>query len=490
MSRLRFCWSLAAILSISSACGETPPAPTETPPAPTETIPTPEETVPTPPKKVVDDTDCEKCEDPPPAANGILSRRTTWVPQDVVSCPSAVPADDALKPLLRRLSGWRLGSPGVAIDEETGAWHIGEEDPLLVGIDLQWYRNFGGRWIVDPTRYSAFHDLQQNLAHLPCYTNNVALRADRAMESSAPLVTFIADAASALDFSITVGGALPVTDEEDPLSHALNQVGAAAGSAHDLAGLPFALRAAIAQTVLVAIEVAIERDAALDSMVAPEHKAHLFQKGPDAWLANPEGGPDPEGDAVGGMYRRTEGGYDRLYSAAARLAQVVDSIRWQRFQNEEVFQYLVPTPLGAIVVRGGGDDVYDPTVDASLDQNLLLVIDTGGDDVYRIPAGANQSADHPVALHIDLAGNDTYEYVEVPHEKDRPTLLPSDAYGRFAGNRYFGNYSLSETGRQGAGHLGFGYLLDLGGGKRHVSLPSQEPGIRELRGWDPLRRRR
>ena len=74
--------------------------------------------------------------------------------------------------------------------------------------------------------------------------------------------------------------------------------------------------------------------------------------------------------------------------------------------------------------------------------------------------------DHGVAVHVDLGGNDRYEYDEVGSAYDGPGLLPADSEGRRAPDAAarLGAFSLSQAGRQGSGRLGYGYLLDLGGG--------------------------
>jgi hypothetical protein len=91
------------------------------------------------------------------------------------------------------------------------------------------------------------------------------------------------------------------------------------------------------------------------------------------------------------------------------------------------------------------------------------VIDTGGDDTYRIPAGANSELTNPVSVLIDLAGNDHYGYPAAPSARDQGRLA-SDADGRAAQGP---PQSLSNTSRQGVGRLGIGFLFDLGTGNDH-----------------------
>ena len=148
---------------------------------------------------------------------------------------------------------------------------------------------------------------------------------------------------------------------------------------------------------------------------------------------------------------------------AARLALAVESANLTRFRDVTGFEVTVPTPLGSIVLRDGAKHTYSPN-DAAIGSDVLLVLDTGGDDTYRIPAGAPQNG-KAVSVAIDLGGKDRYGYDEVPNAKDG-ARLPSDAAGRYTPvdvpKNDDGPVSLSTTPRQGAGLLGVGMLFDLG----------------------------
>jgi hypothetical protein len=109
--------------------------------------------------------------------------------------------------------------------------------------------------------------------------------------------------------------------------------------------------------------------------------------------------------------------YANLIAAAQVLARLAND-RWLR-QLSGVFDQPVPagkvpmgttgqilyaeeTPYGMIVIGGGGPNTYD------LDHRFGLVIDLGGDDLYRGFIAASADADHGNAVVIDLDGNDTY----------------------------------------------------------------------------------
>lgn len=86
-------------------------------------------------------------------------------------------------------------------------------------------------------------------------------------------------------------------------------------------------------------------------------------------------------------------------------------------------------PVGRVIVGGTGPNVY--TEDAA------LILDLGGDDLYLNNAGGTRPG-MPVSLVIDWGGND----------------------------RYLGRENFS----QGAGVLGGGFLIDLGGDDTFISL--------------------
>jgi hypothetical protein len=127
------------------------------------------------------------------------------------------------------------------------------------------------------------------------------------------------------------------------------------------------------------------------------------------------------------------------------------------------FHVVLPTPAGAIVFSGDGDDVHNPTSCGG--EAVALLVDTGGDDTYLIPAGANVSLANAVSVVLDLGGADTYGYVPTAPPPD-PLLLPDDGSGRYSPSgppdQDNGPVSLSDVNRQGSGRLGIGLLLDLG----------------------------
>jgi hypothetical protein len=346
-----------------------------------------------------------------------------------------------------------------------------------VGIPKALYESAGGRIASDPTRLSFFHTLQESPATILCFAGNLAGRADLAAGSDHPIATMIANAAVQLDLAIDAGGPFPAADEGGPLKSALLAV--LAGQPWDeaafdagIGAVPASVQRAAARVLFAAAEAAAVRDQALGVMANGANLSTLFKRGANQWLASTTPGIDPGSATYEGMFVGSAEGSAVLYRGGVRLAQGIDEAGFGAIDDPGGdFELYVATPLGGVLLRGTGDDVYDPEADPRLAEDLVLVVDTGGDDVYRIPAGATSSEHNPVSVLIDLGGDDDYGYEVVASPHDGPGLLPADAAGRYPGDQYYGTFSKSNVARQGAGVLGYGMLIDLGGGSdRYRSL--------------------
>jgi hypothetical protein len=93
------------------------------------------------------------------------------------------------------------------------------------------------------------------------------------------------------------------------------------------------------------------------------------------------------------------------------------------------------TPFGKIIIGGTGNNSYRS--DAPNGADAAVIIDLGGDDMYKNNAGGS-TAKIPCAVVIDLSGNDVYES--------------------------------TDNGAQGAGILGVGVLLDYAGNDSYIGM--------------------
>jgi hypothetical protein len=329
----------------------------------------------------------------------------------------------------------------------------------------------------DAFRLPFFDEIHDHPLRAPGWARALVKRLDRAADSARPVAAAIQVAASALGHEIEACARPPVQGTEELVRAVMELFDGTpefpdeAAIRADAGDLPPDLAGALAAILRSAADAARARDTALAG-VAPELRQELFDAGFGFFLRSMVPVPRLTDPAV----RRalTEGiRYGDLYRGAANLAATIEAAGLRRFAGTRGFSFSQPTPLGRVVVRDAADHTYHPD-DPVVAGDILLLVDTGGNDTYLIGAGANESLQNPVSILIDLAGDDHYEYVEVPDPGDG-ARLPSDSGGRYQPARPptedDGPVSLSLSARQGSGRLGIGFLFDLGGGNdRYRSL--------------------
>lgn len=152
-----------------------------------------------------------------------------------------------------------------------------------------------------------------------------------------------------------------------------------------------------------------------------------------------------------------------LLTAGLKIAQEINLetlVEWQ--QNLDAFSLVhegwvteevgdvthVYTRHGLMIVGGTGDNDYD--------QEALLIVDLGGNDRYRNAAGASRNG-HPFSMVIDFSGNDVYRTGE--DYAQGAGILGGGFLIDLGGDDQY----LSKSFGQGAGVLGVGMLIDMGG---------------------------
>jgi hypothetical protein len=126
----------------------------------------------------------------------------------------------------------------------------------------------------------------------------------------------------------------------------------------------------------------------------------------------------------------------------------------------------LPTPLGRIRIAGKGKDVHYA-------QDYLLLIDLGGNDTYY-GAVAASGPDRPVSILIDLGGDDRYmnDHQGVPSQG--AGVLGYGFLLDLEGNDTYETKTFS----QGCGRFGVGVLYDAQGNDTYASLGfSQGAGL-------------
>jgi hypothetical protein len=131
-----------------------------------------------------------------------------------------------------------------------------------------------------------------------------------------------------------------------------------------------------------------------------------------------------------------------------------------------IHSFDIPTPLGRLLLRGGGEDTHYA-------QDCALLIDLGGDDVYY-GAVAATSPTLPVSVCIDVDGDDSYINGHAGIPSQGAGVLGIALLADLQGND---SYS-SRTFSQGCGRFGVGVLYDAEGDDRYTSLGfSQGAGL-------------
>lgn len=99
-----------------------------------------------------------------------------------------------------------------------------------------------------------------------------------------------------------------------------------------------------------------------------------------------------------------------IFRAAAEMVSTISALIQNR-QSRDSYTLQTPialtTPLGGILIAGIGDDIHN------LDRPLLLLIDCGGNDIYRGTYAYND-LNHPFSIVIDLEGQDLYQSDKQP----------------------------------------------------------------------------
>lgn len=153
-----------------------------------------------------------------------------------------------------------------------------------------------------------------------------------------------------------------------------------------------------------------------------------------------------------------------LYSAM-KAADAVNRalLALDTLQLEGDYRFDLPTPLGKILLRGTGPDTLEV-------HDVFLLVDLGGDDLYRGEIGAPSRPGRSLSVALDLSGDDRY----VATREDLPTqgagILGT---GILADRRGNDRYEAANR-AQGFGLLGLGLLFDGEGHDRYRAAESAQ----------------
>jgi hypothetical protein len=274
---------------------------------------------------------------------------------------------------------------------------------------------------------------------------------DGAMVSTTPVAHAITVASALRDAPLTAcadASWYGVARADAPLAQALAEARRAKVDPAEVQGVPLEMQRALVPIVRAIVAANAEIEAAHHA-VAPE-LLHTVSTVP-AWLLGVR--HFEWAASVPVAFESVD--VTRITRAAASVALVVESAKLAQFAGTPLAALDLATPYGPVILRGPGADTWNS--DAA--EAPLLLLDTGGDDMYLAPIAAGTLA-RRVAIAVDLGGHDTYAYREARVAADAiGARLPSDGDGRAADGR-----TLSRAGRQGSGVDGVGMLFDLGDG--------------------------
>lgn len=238
----------------------------------------------------------------------------------------------------------------------------------------------------------------------------------------------------------------------------------------DAEDVPYELQLAVATVLEGMRQAALARYQAFELVSLPIQR-QLFDFGA-AYVAPVAGGsaPDPSSPLVQQVFNQLID-YGALFGGGVSLLHAIAEADLPRFRTDASgppsgparFIFSQDTPIGRVVIDDGESGLYDPS-EPGFGGLFALVVDRGGDDVYRIPAGASAGYDNLVTVHLDLGGSDDYGYNPSPSPSPSDgARLPSDGAGRARDLRpELPPFSLSRSSRQGVGRVGVGVLVDFG----------------------------
>jgi hypothetical protein len=321
-----------------------------------------------------------------------------------------------------------------------------------------WDQLAGAGYVRGPYQWPSFEPTHHEPEYAACWIRQSEADLDTALGAAHPVAASLRAVAALQSHPFTEDPLVPGTDAEAALQRLVDAAGGG-GDVTAVSQLPSDLAAALAP-VFEALAVAIEaREAMVAAGEAVAGGRKLYNGAAGMVISGSAYLPDITDAAAADAHATwfTSAGPSTLLLPAAQLAYAIEAADLARFAGRDD-AWSFATEAGTITISGSGDDEHA----LAEDEAQLLLLDLGGDDTYVDGAGANRDESNPVSVAIDLGGNDAYGYAIVPDDHDTEAVLPSDADGRGRSGSYF--TSDSDVPRQGAGRLGIGMLLDLGGG--------------------------
>jgi len=158
----------------------------------------------------------------------------------------------------------------------------------------------------------------------------------------------------------------------------------------------------------------------------------------------------------------------RTIQVAEGLARDLEALRKTAADVDWTRQQLaLETPLGRLKLGGAGDDRHDA-------RDVFLLVDLGGNDIYSGPAGATGSPFVPIAVSVDLGGDDRYVNEDRLTPAQGAAVFGAGVLLDVAGDDHYTSRYLS----QGSALFGTGLLADLAGDDHYtMEVAGQGSGL-------------
>jgi hypothetical protein len=388
----------------------------------------------------------------------------------LLACSSAPPEEQPHDWGATRTWDAPPATPDCALDGEAALLdevlaHAGLDRDTFAFLPPDWDNvpPFARAELDDPFVLSLHPQWRDNPLWSGCNVGELSAVVDGYTGSNHGLAGMVREASALLDRPSDDPPLNPATDGSADLEAAVEALCAVAGGSCSTSGeLPEEAGwelVPVLDAIAHALQERYDRDGSLDW---GDEAEDLRLRGGTNLLPHSEAGPDLDNEDFIAFLRATNAN-SRTYRAGARLVFALEHTDWSALAGLGGGSWELSTDAGLVRIGGASDDVYELEA-GDEPEDILLLVDLGGDDVYRIPAGANTSAANAVSVLVDLGGDDWYGYDETSDSFD--FLLPADEAGRFGPSTDFPNarQSMSLQGRQGAGLYGYGILFDLGGG--------------------------
>jgi hypothetical protein len=321
---------------------------------------------------------------------------------------------------------------------------------------------------ADAFRLSFFDAVHRDAPRAVRFGADVSRALGEDARGALPIAHLVARQAAAID--------APTTGEPTPVDAPAGGLAEAVGRLHTLAGrgaqfngetvtrafadVPAPLQAAVARVVAAQANTLEARKRMFDAAAVTAGQLNAWYEALPGALVSGLRGLDFTDPAQTRLFAR-DLDFGLLFTATRDLAATVEDIDWRPFVGLEGFAVDLNTPYGRLVVNDAGVRTIAGAA------SYLLVVDTGGDDVYLAPVAATRNATAAVSVVVELAGDDRYGYPEMDEAPQVAGVPAADEDGRAAGLRPF---SRSTVYRQGAAVLGAALLFDLAGDDLYQSL--------------------